>query len=406
MPAPRRGCPHLGLRSDPLTHAAGASDEHRCYAGLGQERIDLSHQRRFCLAACHTRCPFLTVEQTGLLERLWAWARAVSPAVQDRVGVPRRPRLPRSPWGSPRSAFSHLAEMRRAPAGVTPAAVTPEPAAVLAVVSREEDAAVEACQPALRSDLVEDGVAALEGGDDAAAYTQFARATKVQPNDVRAWFWRAKTAETLDEVIACLQRAQKLEPTSSQIRASLEWAVRRREQARAPDAPRPIRQPERQPRTSAPASLRAPSPAMKLLQFSLEVTRATTGLAGLLVASTWLLIALPPDMRQSVLTSLGLTAMPLPTLPAASLSLPHLGAYNAASALPYGLAFLAIFVALGVLSAEAWTRLWAPLLGVASAWLWLQAADPSDVPVIPLAACALLTMSILLHLHMPRRKML
>jgi hypothetical protein len=94
-----RLCPHLGLTSDPFKHYPGANEEHRCYVSLGRERIDLAHQRRFCLASSYSRCPFLlvTAQRPGLLERIWAWGRAVSPIPQAQAGVPRRPLG--SPWG-------------------------------------------------------------------------------------------------------------------------------------------------------------------------------------------------------------------------------------------------------------------------------------------------------------------
>jgi hypothetical protein len=62
------------------------------------------------------------------------------------------------------------------------------------------------------------------------------------------------------------------------------------------------------------------------------------------------------------------------------------GGYEIGSALPYGLGFLALFVGLGLLSGDGWTRLWAPALGVASAWLWTGAAGTPPSPAL-LPAC-------------------
>src|SRR6266571_9441787 len=69
-------CPHLGLAADPFGSHPRASDEHRCYAHLGRERIDLGHQRRFCLASAHARCPFLMVSPYAPRHGLFARARA------------------------------------------------------------------------------------------------------------------------------------------------------------------------------------------------------------------------------------------------------------------------------------------------------------------------------------------
>src|SRR5438128_5138474 len=77
-------CPHLGLAADPFARHPRPSDEHRCYAHLGRERIDLGHQRRFCLASAHGGCPFLLVnpraETRDWRSRAGALRRHVSPA--------------------------------------------------------------------------------------------------------------------------------------------------------------------------------------------------------------------------------------------------------------------------------------------------------------------------------------
>jgi hypothetical protein len=74
-------CIHLGLATDPVKRLEQASDEHRCYVGAGQERVDLDHQRRFCLASSYMGCPFLAVSkvQPRRMEQIEAWWRNVSP---------------------------------------------------------------------------------------------------------------------------------------------------------------------------------------------------------------------------------------------------------------------------------------------------------------------------------------
>jgi hypothetical protein len=272
-----------------------------------------------------------------------------------------------------------------------------------------ETVRVELPEPAVpgeESDLVEQGIAALEGGDEDLAYRLFERATTAEPGNVRAWFWRAKTAETLDEVITCLERARRLEPSSSQITAALEWATQRRQRARSKQAPRPIERPERRPRTVAPASLRPPSPAKRLLSFSLEVARAATAVAAFLVAAVWLLSALPSDLRQTILAASGLSSLSVPRLPVLAPGLTLLGGYNASSMLPYALAFLGVFVGLGLLGGEAWTRVWGALLGLGSAWFWQHAGGSGEMPILLLVASALLSLSPLLNLRIARRDVL
>src|SRR3954454_2334436 len=78
-----RTCPLLGLASDPFAQNTQPDEDHRCYANLARERIDLGHQQRFCLATTHKRCPFLAVapsREEGVTARARAWWRTVSPA--------------------------------------------------------------------------------------------------------------------------------------------------------------------------------------------------------------------------------------------------------------------------------------------------------------------------------------
>ncbi|MBI3978426.1 MAG: hypothetical protein HY331_09605, partial [Chloroflexi bacterium] len=54
-------CPHLGTDDDPFRHGDRPSDTHRCYLGMQRDRIDLAHQRMFCLGRSHVSCPWLSV---------------------------------------------------------------------------------------------------------------------------------------------------------------------------------------------------------------------------------------------------------------------------------------------------------------------------------------------------------
>jgi len=58
-PESKIACPYLGLPQDPSQHHDGPSDDHRCYHLEQQDRIDLAHQRLFCLTANHRTCPWL-----------------------------------------------------------------------------------------------------------------------------------------------------------------------------------------------------------------------------------------------------------------------------------------------------------------------------------------------------------
>jgi hypothetical protein len=118
--------------------------------------------------------------------------------------------------------------------------------------------------------------------------------------------------------------------------------------------------------------IRRPNAAQRMLKVVREFARAGASLAAFVLAAAWLLTAMPQALREVA----GLPAMDLPS--AARLTgLVHVslaGGYDVATALPFMIGFLALFVALGLMSGDGWTRLWAPLIGAASAWAW--AASP------------------------------
>ena len=452
--APSLTCPHLGLASDPFNHKPGASDEHRCYAEMGRERIDLGHQRRFCLASAHTSCPFLMVSPLApkggrLMQQARAGWRNVSPvrpalsavqlglvvelaAAAARAAVPlarrgfalamryarlvvavvlqawqtvRPQRVPATvlthevatademvyaepvaapvtaepiavaePVYAPMTAMAHSASVAHDPwADTRPVEV--ETWAPLAAEVEEPTAPVEIPPLAATAyhgdDLVALGIAAVEEGREAEGYALFKRATERHSDDVAAWFWRAKTAETLDELIDCLTRANHLEPENALIASNLEWALQRRELNR--EAEKAAKAAEKLAKAPAPSPLRQkrPGPLSRAARGVLDLLRIGLAIGVLGLGAGWLLSGLPAQLRDIVLQPIGLGNMPL--LDASRLtSLVHIplgGGYDAASALPYWMGFFAVFVGLGLLQRERWTRIWAPAIIVASLWL-------------------------------------
>jgi hypothetical protein len=77
--------------------------------------------------------------------------------------------------------------------------------------------------------VVLDGVRALARGDEEAARQCFLVATASNPESEPAWFWRARTALTIEELIQSLERCVQLNPFNGVARTALEQARSRRD---------------------------------------------------------------------------------------------------------------------------------------------------------------------------------
>jgi hypothetical protein len=72
--------------------------------------------------------------------------------------------------------------------------------------------------------VVLDGVRALARGDEEAARQCFLVATASNPDSEAAWFWRARTSLTIEELIQSLERCVQLNPLNETARIALEQA--------------------------------------------------------------------------------------------------------------------------------------------------------------------------------------
>jgi hypothetical protein len=236
-------------------------------------------------------------------------------------------------------------------------------------------------------DLIGRGIAALHDGREPEAYVHFKRATELDPRAARAWFLRGKTAETLDEMIACFERAQVLEPRDAQIASNLIWATQRRDAARAQTV-------ARKSAARKPSRPRSASLVYRAGRFALGLDRVAAALAAFAIAGAWVVSALPAELRLKVGELLDAQALDglMRVAGEGSVGLVRVaGEGPLGSALPFGVGFLALFVGLGVLSGETWTRLWAPLVGFGSAYLWVTAGSTNLAPLL-LGACWLVAL--------------
>ncbi len=62
-PAAAVVCPHLGFAEDRASREDVANRQHRCFFTRPPQRVDLDHQRHFCLTSASGDCPWLTVDE-------------------------------------------------------------------------------------------------------------------------------------------------------------------------------------------------------------------------------------------------------------------------------------------------------------------------------------------------------
>jgi hypothetical protein len=184
--------------------------------------------------------------------------------------------------------------------------------------------------------------------------------------DAREWFWRAKNAETIDDVVECLERAHQLDPGNDMIASNLDWARQRAEAKRAA-AKRKTQRAETDAAT-APATIwtrqhRPPNTALRALGTLMDLMRAGLALAAYAMGGALVLAALPDQLREDLSSMLGIPwilsqiGAPAVSLPDASrlTSLVHVplgDGYDLGLALPYALGFLAMFIGMGLMRRE------------------------------------------------------
>jgi hypothetical protein len=256
-------------------------------------------------------------------------------------------------------------------------------------------------------ELVSEGVSALDRGQDNLAYELFLKATQQPANMVdkaadpalrnqhtslmtRAWFWRAKTAETVEEVVQTLEEALRYDPNNLQIEAHLAWARQRleREQRLERVDEMPLKPVVTRPGESSRGS--------RVLSSLGEAIRLVGGVAALALAALWMTTALLPALTR-VLANLppadqALVQRFVLTLNAAALPgqghlpLPMLH-YDLGLSLPFVMAFSFVFTARGLMDGDGWARTTGLLLAGVGGWLCAAAVTNPDASRLGLALC-------------------
>jgi len=338
------------MANDPFQRQDSPTEEHRCYLWMQRDRIDLDHQRNYCLSSLYRDCPWVQISlpcrpgderawkdglactmadngrragtalaaflmmlaaRAGLLlgcfaiwartnlpramawlwKNLWLAARTAAAGVVAgsrnlagaRLRPPRQERVPKTQIAvlesenfsllmrlgreanrAGRRKEAHLCFSRAAAlepdleeAWLWMAATASDPddaqaclEKALAInpasskvrtqllglshttkpdVSKQEEA-VPAGISAPR--LIDEGLKALDAGNEDRAHHLFAAATEADTSSEAAWFWRAKTGTDLDDVISSLERVLELNPDNQKAQASLKWATDRRRMER------------------------------------------------------------------------------------------------------------------------------------------------------------------------------
>jgi len=377
-PAPQ--CAHLGRAEDPFTRGAHASDEHRCYAHMQRERIDLGHQKRFCLTSAHGTCPFLLVNAREV-KRDWlaetrTWWRNVSPDRQGLTAAQLGQWVGLGVAAIRRAAVLVVAAVRWLARLVlqTWRSVRPQPAPValaseaeLVVVSEVADSEVVvpevlvsevvASQTFVSEVLVLEVEPISATAETAPPPLDETPVTTEGPHaDAREWFLRAKNAETLDDLVKCLERAHALDPDNDMVSFNLEWAKERREtQKQAAKAAKAAPTPEK-PAHAAPYSARKRRNLLVVVAMAVfNLVRTAAALGVLAVGGAVLFSGLPARVRDDLLTHVG--SPPTPWLPDLSglsslVHVPLAGGYDLGMTVPYAIGFLAMFVGFGLLHRE------------------------------------------------------
>jgi len=297
-------------------------------------------------------------------------------------------------------------------------AVAPLPVIAAAVAQAPEPVAEPVQPPSLAKleDLLAEGLAAMDRGEEGLAYHIFVKATEQRvPRghaeayaDVmkRAWFWRAKTSETVQDLAESLEQALRFEPGNLQMQAHLAWARQRleREQKLLPiDAATQL--PD-QPKTAAAvqragwwASLGVGMRiAGGLMALALAALWMTTGVLPAL--GTWLSQLPAGDelmLRRLVLT-INATALP----GKGHLPLPGVN-YDLGLALPFVLGFLFVFTARGLVDGDGWARTTGLLLAGAGGWLCAAAVTNPDASRLGLVLCVGVIVAAMLGRFEPQR---
>jgi hypothetical protein len=241
------------------------------------------------------------------------------------------------------------------------------------------------------SALLKEGLEAMRLGDEEAAHERFAAASEAHPEELLAWYWRAKTADTVDEVVSSLERALIIEPHHDKISADLAWARERLARKQAQEEKPPV----------APAQPLAvaqpPAVGQRVGYWLLGMAPPLAASAAFALFLFWLSPLIITHLAW--LTPVDTVQQYAPTLALPSLVVmsgwARLPSFDVAPAVPYALATLSLYAAFQLGERRPQARFWALAASALGAALTLFYMDSALALKIGLGLAAIVTSTVL-----------
>lgn len=219
-----------------VSRRAGATPKALSEAPQGEELSALMALGREANRAGRRREAHLCFSRAAALdtgsEEAWLWMAATADDPQEAQSCLQRALAINPASGRGRAQVMGLARPSAEPAGPEAAEVAAPGRPTPAPFAKEPEVPDPLASGLSARALLDQGLKALDVGDEDGAHRLFAAATAADAASEPAWFWRAKTSTDLGEVITCLERVIELNPDNEKARSSLSWALERRRQDR------------------------------------------------------------------------------------------------------------------------------------------------------------------------------
>lgn len=322
----------------------------------------------------------LTLELAPESEGILLWKAATTEDKQEAAACLRRALDLNPSSGRAKAGLAALGEM--------PVATAKAEAAIVMEAGQVKESDMDLALPI--AELLQQGVAALDVGDEDRAHRIFVMASETYPDSQEGWFWRARTAMDLDELITSLERLLDINPGNGKVQADLDWAIQRRRRELS--------------RVQAPATAVQSGESGPVVReaFGHRLMIHVAGIASFVLGLLWVAATIAPLLESSL--SLGqrpeINALPILTFPHYALS--SLGFYelidfipdfNLYALVPLGIGVAFMLVAEGLLSRSRASVFWLVLVivgAMVSMYLYSSTTEALQI-VLMLGGLALIS---------------